>query len=271
MPNFSSQAILLRKIEFGDYDYIITFLTKDRGKIVAIAKNAKKSIKRFFGKLELFSILQIVLVQSKGKALPILKEASLEFPFEAIRIDYIKTTYASYWSEILIAGLENGRKQEILYTLLFFLLGAIDLGKISSDELNITFLIKFMKISGFLPNLQGCIKCHKIVDRIDQKKVFFDFSKGGLVCTDCSDKSHIDKSHIDKSHIDKSHRGIYLSKGTIKHLLWINSTDSNIAVRVKFAQYAIYESELFLESFLPFLLGREVKSLKVLQRIRNEL
>lgn len=169
MSTISSQAVLLRKIEFGDYDYIITFLTKDKGKIVAIAKNAKKSIKRFSGKLELFSVLHIVLNYGKRKGLPILQEVNLEYPFELIRTDIVKASYSSYWSEILTNWLEEDKKQKKLYALLFFLLGAINEGEISLGELNIWFLTKFMEISGFLPNLKGCIKCHKTVDQFALK------------------------------------------------------------------------------------------------------
>lgn len=42
---FSTPAILLRRIDHGEYDIIITFITLDRGKVSAIAKCAKKSVK----------------------------------------------------------------------------------------------------------------------------------------------------------------------------------------------------------------------------------
>ena len=59
MSDFSTNAILLRKIEYGDYDLIITFFSKANGKITVVAKNAKKSIRRFGGALEHFSIMDI--------------------------------------------------------------------------------------------------------------------------------------------------------------------------------------------------------------------
>ncbi|WP_291461672.1 recombination protein O N-terminal domain-containing protein [Desulfobacula sp.] len=47
MPDFTTDAILLRKIEYGDHDFIISFLTKSKGKISVIAKNAKKVLNGF--------------------------------------------------------------------------------------------------------------------------------------------------------------------------------------------------------------------------------
>ncbi|HSO67874.1 MAG TPA: DNA repair protein RecO, partial [Desulfatirhabdiaceae bacterium] len=81
MPCFSAKAIVLRKIEFGDADLIITLFSSDRGKLTTIAKGAKKSRKRFSGVLELFSTLNIVSEESRGRGIPILQEASLIYPF----------------------------------------------------------------------------------------------------------------------------------------------------------------------------------------------
>ncbi len=59
MLDFETEAILLRRIEYGDHDVIITFMTKDRGKITVMARNAKKSVRRFSGSLDLFSFNHI--------------------------------------------------------------------------------------------------------------------------------------------------------------------------------------------------------------------
>ncbi|MDH3827134.1 MAG: recombination protein O N-terminal domain-containing protein, partial [Desulfobacterales bacterium] len=60
MPVFSTPAILLRRLDYGDFDLILTFLSLHRGKISLIAKSAKKSKKRFAGILELFSLMETV-------------------------------------------------------------------------------------------------------------------------------------------------------------------------------------------------------------------
>jgi DNA repair protein RecO (recombination protein O) len=108
MPHVSSTAIMLRAIEHGDYDKIITFFTLKRGKVSLIAKGAKKSIKRFVGVLELFSVLNLVWSFGRGRGLPILKEASVVHPFEQIRTNITWTAYASYWCELVYAFLSTG-------------------------------------------------------------------------------------------------------------------------------------------------------------------
>ena len=75
MPDFSSPAILLRRMDYGDFDVIITFFTLNRGKLSLIAKSAKKSVKRFAGILELFSVLEVVAGSGRNKGLSVLQEA----------------------------------------------------------------------------------------------------------------------------------------------------------------------------------------------------
>ena len=98
MPGFTTDAILLRKIEYGDHDFIISFLTESKGKISVIAKNAKKSIKRFSGALDLFSVNHIhcTFPKKKKDGLIILSQADLENGFVNIRYDVFKTAYASF-------------------------------------------------------------------------------------------------------------------------------------------------------------------------------
>ncbi|MBU1341677.1 MAG: DNA repair protein RecO [Proteobacteria bacterium] len=258
MPGFSTDAILLRKIEYGDHDFIISFLTKSQGKISVIAKNAKKSIKRFSGSLDLFSVnhIQCTFPKKKKDALTILAHAELENGFANIRYDVFKTAYASYWIELIHLWLEENRVQTDVYDLLLFSLDALHIGTISKEVLSLIFQIRFMSISGFSPNIENCDTCKTPVDLIDQKNIWFDFNEGRIICQNCIQK--------------RSKYGMTVSKGTLKQLFWINNSDINRADRIKFSSLAITEGARLLESFIPFHIGREFKSLKFLNRIRQE-
>ena len=84
MSGFSTTAIMLKRVFYGDFDIILSLYTLNRGKVSVIAKAAKKSKKRFSGILELFSVLNIVCSRGRNKGLPILKEASLQQPFSIL-------------------------------------------------------------------------------------------------------------------------------------------------------------------------------------------
>lgn len=149
MPCFSTPAIMLRRMDLGDYDILVTFFTANQGKISAVAKYAKKSVKRFAGMLELFSVLQVVCHSGRGKGLPVLQEAALIQPFYKIRYDIRKTAYASYWSELTNNWMEEGQENHDLFLLLQHVLEALDRAVIGDSELSILFQIRFMELSGF--------------------------------------------------------------------------------------------------------------------------
>ncbi len=254
MSSFSTPAIVLRRIDFGDYDLIINFFTLNNGKISAIAKSAKKSVKRFSGALELFSVLDVVCSSSRGKGLPVLREAALKQPFSKIRADIVKIAYASYWAELINVWMEDGKKQVQIYQLFRYVLGELDLGYIQQEALSIIFQIRFIKISGFCPDLTRCGNCRIELEEIKKGKIVFDIIKGCLICDRCSSAT-----------LDK----IHLSKGTIKQLLWVESGGLKKAGRIRFTKTALSEGLKFLEAFVPYHLGMEPRSLKFLRQIRG--
>jgi DNA repair protein RecO (recombination protein O) len=260
MPGFSTDAILLRKIEYGDHDLIISFLTQSRGKISVIAKNAKKSVQRFSGALDLFSVNHILCTFPKKNkdAMTILSQADLENGFPNIRYDVFSTAYASFWVELIHSWLEEDKRVTDLYDLLFFSLDTLNFGIIPKQVISLLFQIRFMRFSGFSPNIETCESCATPLDALDQKKIRFDFKEGGIVCKKCIKKR------------SRPLQGMAISKGTLKQLYWINNSDIRRAARIKFSDLAIQEGELLLEAFIPFHLGREFKSLQFLRRLRQE-
>ena len=254
MNQFSSPAILIRRLDYGDYDLIITFLTQQQGKITAIAKSAKRSTKRFAGVLELFSLVDIVVSRKRGKGLPILTEASLSQPLSKIRSDIYKTAYASYWAELVHTSLEDDKPQSSVFQLLSYALSAMDAGHMSDEVLSILFQIRLLTLSGLCPNLSFCCTCHSDMADAGQHKINVDLAKGGLVCESCSPYG-------------SGHQ--CLSKGTIKQLQWLNTCDLEKASRMRFSATAMQEGLNFLEAFVPYHLGREPKSLKFLRRLRQ--
>jgi len=254
MSSFSTPAIILRRIDFGDYDLIINFFTLTNGKISVIAKSAKKSVKRFAGILELFSVLEIVCNPGRGKGLPILQEATLKQAFSQSRADIVKIAYASYWAELINVWMEDGKKQVQIYQLFQYVLRKLDLGYMPQEALSIIFQIRFMKISGFCPDLTRCGNCRIEVEELKKGRIAFDIVKGSLVCDRCFSAA-----------LDK----IYLSRGTIKQLLWVESGDLKKAGRIRFTKTALNEGLKFLEAFVPYHLGMAPKSLKFLRQIRG--
>ncbi|MBS3758838.1 MAG: DNA repair protein RecO [Desulfobacterales bacterium] len=253
MSSISTAGILLRRIEYGDHDLILTLLTQDYGKISMIAKFARKSRKRFPGTLELFSEITLVGVSPRKGGMPVLQEAALKQPFAGIRGNLLKTAYASYWSELVLTWLEEQKAQKNIYRLLRYCLGALDAGQPPAVT-SIVFQLYFLQFSGLSPNLRQCGRCRGALEKLPGEKFGFDLEKGGLVCKGC---------------LTGKTPEWQLSRGTVKQLLWIQAGNLKNIRRLRFTEPAIKESQMFLEAFIPYHLGREPKSLKFLNHIRQ--
>ena len=250
MRFFSTPAIMLRRTDYGDHDVIATLFTLERGKVVVMAKYAKKSIKRFAGVLELFSILNVSCTHGR-KGMPILQEVALEHPFEKIRRCITRTAYASYWSELTNSWMEENIPQEGLYLLLKHTLSELNYGY-NPEILSLLFQMRFIIIAGFCPNLHVCQNCKTKLDQMSRGRISFDIKRGGLFCRQCRPLSE----------------GMQLSKGTIKQLLWLGACPLNQSRRIRFSEQSAKEGLAFLEVFVPYHLGKSLRSLTFLRKIR---
>ena len=253
MSGFTTTAIMLRRVHYGDNDLIINFFTPDKGKISIIAKSAKKSIKRFGPILELFSVLQVVCRNGRRQGMMYLQEAALKHSFGDIRTDVKKTAYASYWAELINTWVEEKKTQSQLYDLFLLALEALNCGKISDEMLSVFFQLKFLNINGLSPDLRQCCECGIPVEQTLHTRLIFDLVKGGLQCPECSS--------------GETGR-LTLSKGVLKQLQWIGQHDLETAQRLWFSPLALQESLAFMEAFVPFHTGRQLRSLKFLRQIR---
>lgn len=254
MPVFSSPAVLLRRLDYGDFDLILTLFSLQRGKISLIAKSAKKSTKRFAGVLELFSLMEVVASTGQGRGIPVLQEATLISPFSTIRNDIHKTAYASYWCELINNWLEENQKQAQLYYLLKHVLNQLDCGESAAEQISILFQMKMLHLTGHGPNLRQCGRCRKELEIIQSKQVVFDIAKGAILCDEC---------------LAGAGGRIRLSKGTLKQLIWFESGDLKKAARIRFSAQTLKEALEFLEAFVPYALGMQLQSLRFLKQIRK--
>jgi DNA repair protein RecO (recombination protein O) len=251
---FATTAIVLRRREYGDFDLIVTVLTRDHGKRTLIAKSAKKSTKRFPGVLEPFNDLQIVFRESPRKGMAVLEEASLIQTLGNVRSDFTKTAYASYWVECVALWMEEGLVRPDMYHLLGFVLRELDDRHMASDLLSVLFQMRFIGQEGLRPILEHCACCQTDIDHLSQHDFCINLGQGGVICNQCPTGGQ---------------KGLRLSKGTLKQLSWIVDGDLARARRVRFSVRAMAEATAFLEAFVPYHIGKTPKSLRILQQTRN--
>ncbi len=254
MSSLSSPAVLLRRVDHGDYDLILTFFTPCRGRLSAIAKAAKKSTRRFSGVLELFSVLDVVFSYGRRKGLPVLQEAALKHGFAGIRGDLLRTAYASYWAQLINEWTEEAQPVKSLYPLFLHCLHRLDKGMGPPPAISLLFQVRFLGIAGLAPNFSRCRKCGLPIASFTAGSCFFDMTGGAIVCESCGPPKG---------------RSLELVKGTVRQLQWMQKGDLAKAERIRITGQAMEEGSRLLEAFVPFHLGKEPKSLRFLRQIRG--
>jgi DNA repair protein RecO (recombination protein O) len=122
----SLNGVLVRRIRYSDTSLILTWFTDLHGKIKVMAKGALRQKSAFSGKLDLFFHCDLLLSFSSKSELHVLREVSIKTTFERIRTDYLKTSTASYFVELIEEVTELDHPAPEIYRLLLRALGYLD-------------------------------------------------------------------------------------------------------------------------------------------------
>ena len=179
---FHAQAVVLRHVEYGEADRILTLFSLERGKFQAIAKGVRKIKSRKAGHLEPFTHVSLFLAE--GRNLAIITQAETIRNFAGIKADLKLTGYAAYAIELLDRFTqEEGRNPEL------FQLLVETLQRLEDDPEPLTSLhyyeVQLLALLGFRPELNKCVACGKKIEPVDQ---YFSPKLGGVLCPNCNAK-----------------------------------------------------------------------------------
>ncbi|HEY8343951.1 MAG TPA: DNA repair protein RecO [Bacillota bacterium] len=184
MSLVQTEGIVLRSRPFGEADKVLTILSKEHGKLEAVAKGARRPRSRLVGAAQPFSYLKILLFT--GRSLDQLSQAEIVKSFSTLRDDLTKMAYASYWSELADSFLPWREPNPELF--LFFLAGLVVLERAEDPVLiSRAFELRLLSYLGYLPTLDTCARCGVPLETGEKKAVGAGFSpeEGGLICDRC--------------------------------------------------------------------------------------
>lgn len=114
----TAEAILLRRIRFGDSSLIVSWLTREHGKIKTIAKGATRPKSSFSGRLDLFFTAEILYQESRRSEISTLREVHLLKTREGVRKGYANVQLGAYFVELLELALEPAAPVPEIFDLL---------------------------------------------------------------------------------------------------------------------------------------------------------
>jgi DNA repair protein RecO (recombination protein O) len=182
----TSEAFLIRKIQYGEADYLLTLLTKDFGKIRGLAKNAKKSRKRFGGRLEPFVHLRVRVRERLG-GMKFIEDSETIKVFSPLMEDVELFMCGSFILENVDVLLPEEEPNEKIFELLAETLSALD-SKKNPLAVILRFQLSVLSLSGYKPNFDVCVNCGRAIE----EGAFFNVQKGGGLCNSCKKNEPIE-------------------------------------------------------------------------------
>jgi DNA repair protein RecO (recombination protein O) len=185
MPLQTTEAIVIGGHNLGEADRIIPFFTRRLGKVRAVAKGARRVRSRFGGRLELFTLGQLVFFEWPNKTLHAINEFSVIEPFAPLKEDLGRLSRGAYLVELASAAVEDAEPNEEIFLLLRDALTLL----VSQDDPKIlrTVEIRLLRIAGYLLELYRCLVCRSPVD--PEAELAISPGKGGLVCSKCRERA----------------------------------------------------------------------------------
>lgn len=176
---YRATAVVLRRINIGETDRVLTLYTRERGKLSAIAKGARKAMSKLAGATEPFTYGRYFL--AIGRDLDVLTQVEVRESFPSVRKDLKRIAHATYLVELVNALVEEREGNYDLFDTLLSSLYLIE-AEVDPEIVARHFELQVMSLMGYRPELEVCVRCGA---RPTAEGMMFSPSLGGRVCEEC--------------------------------------------------------------------------------------
>lgn len=174
------EGIVIRSMDYGEGNAIITLCTENAGKVGVLVRGAKKTKSRHAALIQLFTVGDFVFFRNNG-GLGTLNSGEISKSHHPLREDLTKAAYASYACELLDRVLHDEETGSFWFRQLTACLNALEEGKEPGVIINV-FEMKILQAAGYGPGLDTCIICG--ADKPDEQ-LLVSPRLGGVLCRSC--------------------------------------------------------------------------------------
>ena len=182
MAVLSSEAVVLRTWPVHEADLIVSFFTRDYGRMRGVAKAALKSRKRFGGALEPMTVARAWFAEKPRQELVRLDQLEILRSPLAGPVDHARMAVLSFYAEVLDEALPEHDPQDAVFRLLLSVLeqtAAVE-PEAAQPWMALTYFSLWMtRLMGLLPDIGHCIACG---EALQAAEVSFSNHADGLFC-----------------------------------------------------------------------------------------
>ena len=177
MSVLTSEAVVLRTWPLHEADLIVSFFTRDYGRMKGVAKSALKSRKRFGGALEPMTVARAWFAEKPRQELVRLDQLEILRSPLAAPVDHVRMAVLSFFAELLDEVLPEHDPQETVFRLL---VSVLEQTTVEQPWMPLTYFSLWMtRLMGLLPDIAHCTACG---ERLQAEQVWFQSYGDGLFC-----------------------------------------------------------------------------------------
>ena len=179
---FSTEGLVIKEMNVGESDRLVTLFTRDYGILKAFAPGAKSIKSKKGAATSLLTYSNVTLVKKKDTFR--ISEASPIALFFSLGSDIEVLALSQYFCELAYKFGENGASNPEMLRLFLNSLHFLNKEKRYPPLIKAITELRLAVISGYSPNLIACENCGKFEDNI----MYFNFEDGSLCCSECTPK-----------------------------------------------------------------------------------
>lgn len=243
--NIVLTGMVLKAMPIGEYDKRITVLTKERGKITAFARGARRPTSQLLAVTGPFSFGEFEFF--KGRSTYNLKKASITNYFRELSADPMKACYGFYFLELADYYAQENNNEKELLKLLYQTLRALEHPALNSRLIRRIYELRVLLAEGEYPDVFSCRKC-----RTKENLTCFSIKNLGMVCETC-------KTGADEIRVDES---------TLYTMQYILSSQLQTLYTFTVSKEVLCTLEKILNLVYAVLVEHEFHSLKILEALK---
>ena len=187
MPARVSETLVLRTYPLKEADLVVSFLTRDQGKLRGVAKRARRPKSNFGAGLERLSYVRMAYFQRESRELVNLDSCELiQSQFDLVS-RYEASLALDFFAEVSEQFLPSAEPAEKFFRLLVAVLDSLHRGDEGAPWRALAyFSLWALRLSGWLPDLDVCLGCGCFLnDPETPERAFFRRTSPGLYCGHC--------------------------------------------------------------------------------------
>jgi DNA repair protein RecO (recombination protein O) len=243
---YRTPAVILKRMDLGEADRIVTLFSRDDGKIRAVAKGVRRMTSRSAGHLEPFTLSDVLF--AVGRELDVISQADTLESFRHIREDLERTTHAYYLTEVVDLLTEDRSENRGVFDAL--VLGLRELAETGDTRLVlVVFHVRLLDALGYRPELRECVSCRTA---IEPNRNHFSALLGGVVCPGCGPPVPTARA---------------IGTSALKLLRFLQLTGGERSVNVP--PHVCDEAEALLRDYAEHIIERRLRSPALIARVQE--